>query len=68
MNFIYTNFVNFSELPLVLCSTLVSLFEVCLQLLYLLTHATIFLLDMLLWAISIIDLKNNDMGAAELHL
>lgn len=35
---------NFSELPQGLSSTLVSLFEVCLQLLHLLTHATIFYL------------------------
>lgn len=35
---------NFSEMPQGLCDTLVSLFEVCLQLLHLLTHATIFYL------------------------
>lgn len=42
MNYINTDFMNFSELPRGLCSTLVSLFEVCLQLLHLLTHASIF--------------------------
>lgn len=42
MNYINTDFMNFSEPPRGLCSTLVSLFEVCLQLLYLLTHASIF--------------------------
>lgn len=42
MNYINTDFMNFSEPPQGLCSTLVSLFEVCLQLLYLLTHASIF--------------------------
>lgn len=44
MNSINTDFMNFSEMPPRLCCTLVSLFEVCLQLLHLLTHATIFYL------------------------
>lgn len=68
MNYINTDFMNFSELPQELCSTLVSLFEVCLQLLHLLTHASIFLLDTLLWAIDIIDLKIKIWLQSELHL
>lgn len=44
MNYMNTDFMNFSEMPWGLCGTLVSLFEVCLQLLHLLAHATIFYL------------------------
>lgn len=68
MNYINTDFMNFSETPQALCGTLVSLFEVCLQLSHLLTHATIFLLDTLLWAIDIIDLKITIRLQTELHL
>lgn len=68
MNYINNDFMNFSELPRGLCNTLVSLFEVCLQLLHLLTHASNFLLDMLLWAIDIIDLKITIWAQSELYL
>lgn len=66
MNDINTDFMNFSETPRRLCIALVSVCEICLQLLHLLTHATV-LLDMLLWAIDIIDLKITIWLLSELH-
>lgn len=60
MNNINTDFMNFSDMPRRLCRALVSVFEVCLQLLHLLTHATISylthcfgLLTVLIWKITI---------------
>jgi len=53
---------NFSGAPAGLGSARVSSFEVCLQLLHLLTLAHYFLLDMFALGYDTIDLKNGNAG------